>query len=132
MSNGKDNDKGKMKMQLSTNKYLSYSNSHEVLFISNVRRKYTTCHYNIVLAQRFSKLFWFAAHRKTYKKFLVHFVHKIKNILIYFKLGIRIKIMAAINLYTNGFLLIFKIYFHNIRNTPSHLLQCPSVPQRTI
>jgi hypothetical protein len=27
------------------------------------------------------------------------------------------------NLYTNGFLLIFKIYFHNIRGTPSHLLR---------
>jgi hypothetical protein len=24
-------------------------------------------------------------------------------------------------LYTNGFPLIFKIYFHNIRGTPSHL-----------
>jgi hypothetical protein len=32
------------------------------------------------------KLFWFAAHCKTYKKFLVHSVYKIKNILIYFKL----------------------------------------------
>jgi hypothetical protein len=27
------------------------------------------------------------------------------------------------NLCTNGFLLIFKIYFHNIRGTPSHLLR---------
>jgi hypothetical protein len=27
------------------------------------------------------------------------------------------------NLYTNGFILIFKIYFRNIRGTPSHLLR---------
>jgi hypothetical protein len=27
------------------------------------------------------------------------------------------------NLYTNGFLLIFNIEFHNIRGTPSHLLR---------
>jgi hypothetical protein len=27
------------------------------------------------------------------------------------------------NLYTNGFLLIFKIYFHNIRPTRSHVLR---------
>jgi hypothetical protein len=27
------------------------------------------------------------------------------------------------NLYTNGFILIFKIYFHNIRGTPNHLLR---------
>jgi hypothetical protein len=26
------------------------------------------------------------------------------------------------NLHTNGFLLSFKIYFHNIHSTPSHLL----------
>jgi hypothetical protein len=26
------------------------------------------------------KLFWFAAHCKTYKHFLAHFVYKIKNI----------------------------------------------------
>jgi hypothetical protein len=32
------------------------------------------------------KLFWFTAHCKTHKNFLVHFVYKIKNILIYFKL----------------------------------------------
>jgi hypothetical protein len=31
--------------------------------------------------------------------------------------------MHVINLYTNGFLLIFKLYFHNIRDTPSHLLR---------
>jgi hypothetical protein len=45
-----------------------------------------------------------------HKNFLAHFVYKIKNIFIYFKLWIQI--------YTNGFLLIFKIYFHNIRGTP--------------
>jgi hypothetical protein len=45
-------------------------------------------------------------------------VYKIKNILIYFKLGIKINIIDVINLYTNGFLLIFKIYFHDIRGTP--------------
>jgi hypothetical protein len=28
------------------------------------------------------------------------------------------------NLYINGFLLIFKIHFHNIRGTPSRLLRC--------
>jgi hypothetical protein len=27
------------------------------------------------------------------------------------------------NLYTNGFLLIFKIHLYNIRGTPSHLLR---------
>jgi hypothetical protein len=27
------------------------------------------------------------------------------------------------NVYKNGFLLIFKIHFHNIRGTPSHLLR---------
>jgi hypothetical protein len=27
------------------------------------------------------------------------------------------------NLYTNGFLLVFKIYFHNIRGTHSQLLR---------
>jgi hypothetical protein len=31
--------------------------------------------------------------------------------------------MDVINLYTNGFLLIFKIHFHNIRGTPSYLLR---------
>jgi hypothetical protein len=31
--------------------------------------------------------------------------------------------MDVINIYTKGFLLIFKIYFHNIRGTPSHLLR---------
>jgi hypothetical protein len=31
--------------------------------------------------------------------------------------------MDVMNLCTNGFLLIFKIYFHNIRGTPSHLLR---------
>jgi hypothetical protein len=31
--------------------------------------------------------------------------------------------MDVINLYTNGFLLILKIQFHNIRGTPSHLLR---------
>jgi hypothetical protein len=31
--------------------------------------------------------------------------------------------MDIIKLYTNGFLLIFKIYFHNIPGTPSHLLR---------
>jgi hypothetical protein len=40
--------------------------------------------------------------------------------------------MDVINLYINGFLLIFKIYFHNIRNEPSHLLRCTSVPRLTI
>jgi hypothetical protein len=64
------------------------------------------------------KLFWFAAHCKTYKNFLTHFVYKVKNILIYFKLWIKI----IINLYKNGFL-IFKIYFHSIHGTPNHLLR---------
>jgi hypothetical protein len=31
--------------------------------------------------------------------------------------------MYVINVYTNGFILNFKIYFHNIRGTPSHLLR---------
>jgi hypothetical protein len=31
--------------------------------------------------------------------------------------------MDVVNLYTNRFLLIFKIYFHNIRGTPSHVLR---------
>jgi hypothetical protein len=35
----------------------------------------------------------------------------------------KIKIMDIINLYTNWFLLIFKLYFHNIHGTPSHLLR---------
>jgi hypothetical protein len=37
--------------------------------------------------------------------------------------------MDVINLYKNGFLLIFKIYFHNILSTTSHLLwhQCAAV-----
>jgi hypothetical protein len=78
------------------------------------------------------KLFWFTAHCKTYNNFLAHFVYKIKNILIYFKLWIKIKIMDVIHLYTNGFPLIFKIYFHNIRSTPSHILQCTSVLQHTV
>jgi hypothetical protein len=37
------------------------------------------------------KLFWFAAHCKTYN-FLAHFVYKIKNTFIYFKLLIKISI----------------------------------------
>jgi hypothetical protein len=69
------------------------------------------------------KLFWFAAYCKLYKKFLAALVYKIKNILIYFKLWIQIKIMDVIELYTNGSLLIFKAYFRNIRGTPSHLLR---------
>jgi hypothetical protein len=32
------------------------------------------------------KLLWLVAHCKTYTNFLAHFVYKIKNILIYFKL----------------------------------------------
>jgi hypothetical protein len=31
--------------------------------------------------------------------------------------------MDVINLYIDGFLLVFKIHFHNIRGTPSHLLR---------
>jgi hypothetical protein len=31
--------------------------------------------------------------------------------------------MDVINLYTNGFLLIFKIYFHDIRDTRCYLLR---------
>jgi hypothetical protein len=69
------------------------------------------------------KLFWFTVHCKTYTNVLAYFVYKIKNILIYFKLWIKIKIMDVINRYTNGFPLIFKIYFHDIRSTPSHLLR---------
>jgi hypothetical protein len=30
------------------------------------------------------------------------------------------------------FFLIFKIHFHNIRGTPSHLLRGTSVPRRTV
>jgi hypothetical protein len=41
------------------------------------------------------KLFWLAAHCKIYKKFLAHFVYKIKNILIYFKLWIKIDIQMS-------------------------------------
>jgi hypothetical protein len=33
--------------------------------------------------------------------------------------------MDVINLYTKGFLLIFKMYFHNIRGTPSQLCGAP-------
>jgi hypothetical protein len=36
----------------------------------------------------------------------------------------KIKIMDVINLYANGFLLIFKIYFHHIHGTPCHFLRC--------
>jgi hypothetical protein len=32
------------------------------------------------------KLFWFGEHCKTYNNIPVHFVYKIKNIFIYFKL----------------------------------------------
>jgi hypothetical protein len=53
-----------------------------------------------------------------YTNFLAHLVYKIKNILIYFKPRIKIKIMDLINLCTNGFILIFKIYFHSIRGAP--------------
>jgi hypothetical protein len=42
------------------------------------------------------------------------------------------KIVDVINLYTNGFSLIFKIYFHNIRGTPSHLIRHTSVPWRIV
>jgi hypothetical protein len=69
------------------------------------------------------KLFWFAAHCKTFKYFLEHLVYKIKNILMYFKLWSKIKLMDVINLYTNGFIHILKIYIHNIRATPSRLLR---------
>jgi hypothetical protein len=56
-----------------------------------------------------------------HKHFLAHFVYKIKIIFMCFKLWIQI--MDVITLYTNGFLLIFKIYFHNNRRAPSHLFR---------
>jgi hypothetical protein len=77
---------------------------------------------SFLLQQWFSSFF---SSRRTvkHKNFLAHFVYKIKNILMYFKWWIKIKIMDVINLYTNGFLLSFKKYFHNIRDTRSHLLR---------
>jgi hypothetical protein len=62
-------------------------------------------------------LSWFAADCITYKHFLGYFMYKIKNILICFKLWIKIYMQM-------GFFSFFKIYFHNIRGIPSHLLRC--------
>jgi hypothetical protein len=41
------------------------------------------------------KLFWFAAYCKTYNNFLAHFVYKIKNILIYFKLWVKLSMQMG-------------------------------------
>jgi hypothetical protein len=46
----------------------------------------------ICLEQWFSNIFWFAAHCKAYTNFLAHFMFKIKTILIYFKLRIKISV----------------------------------------
>jgi hypothetical protein len=78
-----------------------------MLFVSWLHIHRIAIHYcRAVVLKRFG----FAAYCKTYKYFLARFVYKIRNVSIYFKLGIKIKIMFVIILYTNWFLLIFKIY----------------------
>jgi hypothetical protein len=55
-------------------------------------------------------LYFFGSWRTVKRKyFLAHFVYRIKNILIYTELWIKIKVIDVMNIYTDGFIFIFKL-----------------------
>jgi hypothetical protein len=65
------------------------------------------------------KPFSFVAHCKTYKHFVAHFTYKIKNILIYFKLWIKISIQMGFFSFLKYTFMIFAAHLATSSGTQS-------------